>query len=157
MRKGLLIIGAVLLVVAVILFLIYALIMSSSEYAPFSVTLQPGERVEIGTFTSSEMITVSYTDSINEPLEPYITSGYRLYNVINRANEFIVTYIPQGGVSTLYLVNNYTEPVSITGLVEVSPSPFSTEPEAMDAAILLAGLAGIVLLILGAVLKPKKK
>ena len=155
MRKGLLIIGAVLLVVAVILFLIYTLMMSSGEYGSLSATLQPGERVEIGTITSSEQIAVFYTDSINEPLEPYVTSGN--YNVFNRANEFFVMYTPPSGAGTLYLVNNYTEPVSITALVEVSLSPFSTESEAMAGVIFLAGLAGIVLLILGAVLKPRKK
>ena len=155
MRKGLLIIGAVLLVVAVILFLVYSLMMSSGEYESFSATLQPGERVKVGTITSSEALTVFYTDSINEPLQPYVTAGN--YSTISKAGRFAVMYILQSGIGTLYLVNNYTEPVSITALVEVSLSPYSTESMLMASAIFLAGLAGIVLLILGAVLKPKKR
>ena len=155
MRKGLLIIGAVLLVVAVILFLIYTLMMSSGEYGSLSATLQPGERVEIGTITSSEVLTVSYMDSINKPLQPYVTAGN--YYESSKAGGYVVMYILQSGEGTLYLVNNYTEPVSITALVKVSPSPYSTESEAMGGVIFLAGLAGIVLLILGAVLKPRKK
>ena len=53
-------------------------------------------------------------------------------------------------------MNNYSEPVSITALVAVTII-FTTETTLLMAIAILAGLAGIILIILGAVLKPKKR
>mgnify|MGYP001770773457 FL=1 len=155
MRKGLLIIGAVLLVVAVILGIFTGmLIASSTRYWKFSVTLQPGERIKVGTISSSQSLTVFYVDSINESLQPYVTAGS--YYAISRAGHFAVTYNPHSGIGTLYLINNYSEPVSIVALVAVT-TIFTTETDLLMAITILAGLAGIILIILGAVLKPRKK
>ena len=75
------------------LFLNGMLIASSTRYWKFSATLQPGERIKVGTISSSQSLTVFYVDSINESLQPYVTAGS--YYATGKAGHFAVTYSPR--------------------------------------------------------------
>lgn len=63
----------------------------------------------------------------------------------------------ESGVGTLYLVSNYSTPVQVTALVHVGPSPYSTTAMVFDGVMFLVGIAGMVLTIMGAVSRPKRR
>ncbi len=101
---------------------------------------------------------MSYMDSINKSLDFYVTAppnASQRYIIFQRYvyGLYVVTCSPIGnGTGTLYLVNNYTVPVTITyyiyhGLASVGLFLLMS---------IVIGIIGVVLAILGAVLKPRK-
>ncbi|MGC8543280.1 MAG: hypothetical protein ACP5NQ_05020, partial [Vulcanisaeta sp.] len=106
MRKGLLMAGIVLIVVAVILFFVSGYIIARQvRPVSMSTTLGPGANVSIGTATPGKVLTVVYTDSINRPLEVYTTEPGVL-KVVSINGKYTVAYTVISGEGVLYLMNN---------------------------------------------------
>ncbi len=151
--------GVVLIVVAIVIFVFGMYILARQvRLTVMTVTLSPGEEIAVGVVSPGKVFTMSYMDSINKSLEFYVTAppnAPQRYIIFQRYvyGLYVVTCSLIGnGTGTLYLVNNYTVPVTITyyiyhGLVSVGSFLLMS---------IVIGIIGVVLAILGAVLKPRK-
>lgn len=147
--------GLVLIVLAVVLFMIGAYVISKS-FRPVSATveLSPGENVTIGAASPGKALTTYYMDSINKSLEVNTTEPGLIENLYT-SGRYVVIYTITNGTGTLYLVNNYTVPVTVEYNV-VSLSIYSSIASGFLVIIsIIIGIIGVILAILGAVLKPK--
>lgn len=98
-------------------------------------------------------MTVSYTDSINKPpLEIYVTAPPGQWSQKYVNGYYVVAYAVLSGKGNLYLINNYSIPVTVTYYI-ISGLRTGGVFELMGIVI---GIIGVILAILGAVLKPKR-
>ncbi len=75
---------------------------------------------------------------------------------VGRRWAITVAYTVVSGEGVLYLVNNYSTPVSVQ--YSIVPVPITSSliiGELMGMASMVLGIIGVILVILGAVLKPK--
>ncbi|MGC8542952.1 MAG: hypothetical protein ACP5NQ_03335 [Vulcanisaeta sp.] len=162
MRKGLLIAGAVLIVLAIVIFFIGVYLSSgvTSNLASIvagirnEAVMKPGSSISIGNASSGVAIVVIYNDTLRKPLNIVTTTNTGLImNNIPVDEQYMVVYSPPTGSGALYLVNNYSEGLTIYytyGTINIA----SLMPLAVSTFLGLgAGIVGVVLLILGVVLR----
>ncbi|MFB6470204.1 MAG: hypothetical protein TU36_003070 [Vulcanisaeta sp. AZ3] len=162
MRKGLLIVGIVLIVLAVVIFFLGIYLSTSFTQSVTSLvtkarseaTLTPDSSIHISNVSSGETLMIIYNDTLEKPLETVTTApgGLKIAFIYG---QYMVAYVPVSSVGSLSLVNNYSEPVtvyytySVASFSSLAPLLFSM------AIVFVMGIAGIILAVLGAVLKSK--
>ena len=150
-----LIAGVVLIVIAAMAFFAAAYTLSGMVSHMRTITLGPGGRVMVGTVSSGGLLVVVYTDSIGKPLETY-TTVLGILKSSTYSGMYAVAYTVLSGTGTLYLMNNYSTPITVKyGLVSSTIASLIISDLVVLMAIIL-GVIGIILVILGAVLKPKR-
>ncbi|ADY01548.1 hypothetical protein VMUT_1343 [Vulcanisaeta moutnovskia 768-28] len=157
MRRGLLIVGVILIIVAIVIFVVSTYVVARQvKPATMAVTLSPGDNVTVGTASLGKVLTVVYTDSINQPLETYITVPGILKTIYSNG-QYVVAYTVTTGTGTLYLVNNYSVPVTIKySIIGVSVTSSIIIAGALAFVAIIIGVVGVILAILGAVLRSRK-
>lgn len=147
-----LITGAVLIVIAVLVFAIGVyMVLTQAKITVTTATLPPGGNITLGTANPDRILTVSYMDSINKPLEIYVTApGQWSQKYVN--GYYVVAYAVLSGKGNLYLINNYSIPVTVTYYI-ISGLRTGGAFELMGIVI---GIIGVILAILGAVLRPRR-
>lgn len=160
MRKGLLIMGITLIVLAVVVFFVGIYLSSGLTTSVTSLvtsprnetTLKPGSSINVGTASADETLIVMYNDTLDQPLQVSTTSPGAL-TVETIEGQYVIIYAPETGAGSLYLVNNYSQYATVYysyGVINVS----SALPLFVSlVASIGIGLAGVVLAILGAVLR----
>ncbi len=154
-----LITGMVLLVIAIALFAIgftgAAKVIGTPSSSPKTISLSPGDEILIGSVEAGTALGMVYNDSLNKPLGVNYTSpGYLSTTQVDGL--YVVTYAPLSGVGDLYLVNNYTTTVSVTyRVISISASSGLITSGVMIFLSIVIGIVGLILTILGAVLKPR--
>ncbi|MCG2864535.1 MAG: hypothetical protein RXN89_02100 [Vulcanisaeta sp.] len=160
MRKGLLIIGVSLIVLAAVIFFVGTYLSSGITSrveslvteAPHITTVGPGISIPITNVSGYTAIMVIYNDSLGRPLQ-VITPGPGALETNVVYGKYVIIYAPEVSSGELRLMNNYSEVVTVYytyGTVNVS----SLAPLALSVLIALGlGIAGVVLLILGALMK----
>ncbi len=114
----------------------------------------PNSSITIAVPENGAAIMIIYNDTLGKPLQ-VVTSGPGQLETENVEGQYVVVYVPETSPGTLSMVNNYSESVMVYytyGTINVNTlMPF------VLSSIVSIGLviAGVVLLILGAVLKSK--
>ncbi len=93
---------------------------------------------------------------MNKPLEVNITEP-GLVEHLYASGHYVVIYTPTTGSGTLYLINNYSIPITVTYNVVGLPIYSSMVSGFLVLISIIIGIIGIILAILGAVLRPKPK
>ncbi|ABW01865.1 hypothetical protein [Caldivirga maquilingensis] len=156
MMRGLLITGIALIVAALVLFIVGAYAISRS-FKPLTttVTLNPGENETIGVATPGRALTMYYTDSINKPLRVYTNeSGFMATTY--RAGYYVVVFTILNGTSALYLINNYSAPVTVKYSIVNLALSSSIVSGVLVIVSIVVGIIGVILIILGLVLRSSK-
>ncbi len=150
--------GVVLIVLAVVMYVVGTYVVSRLVMPTMmTVTLSPGGNVTVGTASPGEVLTVVYTDSINQPPLETFTSMPGVLKTMYTSGHYVVAYTVLSGTGTLYLVNNYSIPVTVKySIVGVSITSSLLIGGMLILFALVIGIIGVVLAILGAVLKPRK-
>ncbi len=167
--------GIALIVVAVVLFIIGTYIIGKTfKPSTIAVTLSPGENVTIGVASPGKVLTVYYSSSINKPLKISTNKSNIYYSeflnaplkVYNNESGFIVTTYRDGyyvivftmlnGTGALYLVNNYSMPITIKYSIANLMISSSILGGVLFLLSIVIGIVGVVLIILGLVLKSSK-
>ncbi|MGC8606524.1 MAG: hypothetical protein ACP5GZ_00070 [Vulcanisaeta sp.] len=162
MRKGLLITGAVIIILGVVIFFIGIYLSSGITSGIASLVtgihnetmISPGSSIVVNTNETGAAVTVVYNDTLGKPLQ-VITSGPGQLEVESVEGQYVVIYVPEASPSTLSLVNNYSENAMVYytyGAININ----TLMPLALSTIISIGLIiVGIILLILGAVLKSK--
>ena len=147
--------GVVLIIIAAVAFFAATYMLSSMVSHMRTITLNPGDKVMVGTVSSGGLLIVVYTDSIGKPLETYTTVPGVLKSS-TYSGMYVAAYTVLSGIGTLYLMNNYSTPITVKyGLLSSTAASLITSGLVVLMAIIL-GVIGIILVILGAILKPKQ-
>ncbi|WP_291766485.1 hypothetical protein [Caldivirga sp. UBA161] len=156
MRRGLLVAGIALIVVALVFFIVGAYIIGKT-FKPLTTTaaLNPGENITIGVASPGKALTIYYSSSINKPLRIYSNeSGFMITTY--RDGYYVVVFTMLNGTSVLYLINNYSVPITIkystANLVIIS----SIAGGVLILLSIVVGVVGVILIILGLVLKSSR-
>ncbi|WP_054842824.1 hypothetical protein [Vulcanisaeta distributa] len=163
MRKGLLITGGALIVLGIAIFFIGIYLSSGITSGVEALVtggvrnetlVPPNSSITIAVPENGAAIMIIYNDTLGKPLQ-VVTSGPGQLETENVEGQYVVVYVPETSPGTLSMVNNYSESVMVYytyGTINVNTlMPF------VLSSIVSIGLviAGVVLLILGAVLKSK--
>jgi hypothetical protein len=168
-RKGIVIIGAVLLAAGIIIAAVglysatqgFGSVITSFTGTPNnSVTLAPGDNVSVGSFRLGVLALVAYTDNTSVPIK--ISAGGSTSTVArpvirNGTTTFVAAIPGLSNVSQpILLINNQTIPLA----VKYSFSESSLGLLASSGLLILAGgglfVVGLIILIVGFVMKGKE-
>ncbi|BBD72344.1 hypothetical protein HS1genome_0733 [Sulfodiicoccus acidiphilus] len=163
MRRNVVIIGAIILVIGVVLFLVIGPLLAVPTLSKLNLEnithpsivrqLSVGESLSLGPFKGGEGIIFSFNDSADVPLEVK-TTGVTQVRTIN--DTFVAIALPTAS-SNITLTNNYTAPITV----------YYSEPSVLPSlGAFLGGIVGVLLgivllivgvivLIVGFVLRPK--
>ena len=171
MRRGFLVAGLVLIVLALLIFIVGAYGIGKS-FRPITanVTLNPGESIRIGAATPGSTLVLYYIDSLGKPLEAYInvngvnltatanglvsisTNETGLVASLRRSGYYIVVFAPSNTTGSIYLMNNYSTPITVNyGVVSLNTYSAILTGLLVILSILL-GIVGLVLVVLGVVM-----
>jgi len=159
-RKGLLITGAALIIAAVAVFLLGIYLSTDIvrnitliiTEVPYSAELRPEASIPITNVSEGVAVLVIYNDTLGRPLQ-VVTPGSGMFveQLVN--DKYAILYVPEVSSGTLWLRNNYSVDVMVYytyGAVNIG----SLTPLALSTLVTLGlGIAGVVLLILGALLR----
>jgi len=161
MRKGLLIIGVSLIALAAITFfagiylssgIITSGVRSLVTETPHMATVGPGSSIPITNVSGHTVVIVVYNDSLGRPLQVIIPGPGTLETKVVYG-KYVFIYTPEVSSGELRLMNNYSEVVTVY-YTYVTVNVSSLAPLALSVLIALGlGIAGIVLLILGALMR----
>ena len=159
MRRGLLIIGGVLIVLGIAIFFIGIYLSSSITSSVASLVtgvrnesmITPGSSIVVSIPNTSVAVMVIYNDTLGKPLQVVSSPGQLETKGIE--GQYVVIYIPETGPGELSLVNNYSENVVVYytyGTINVG----SLLPLVLSTLVSIGlVIVGVILLILGAVLR----
>lgn len=156
--KTLVIIGGILLIVAIALGAIgftritspLAGFMSKyQESAKQTITIPPSKSIEISNISSTQITLIIYNTTIGALKVMYEFNGANNTATQASSNRMFVAMI-QPGSSAVFLVNNYTTPISVSYVAFPVTSTLITGGVMIFAAIIL-GIVGIIVLIVGGV------
>ena len=148
--------GVALIAVAIAFFIIGAYI-TAKTFKPLitTATLNPGENITIGIASPGRALTIYYSSSINKPLKIYSNeSGFMITTYRNGYYAIVFTIL--NGTSVLYLINNYSIPVAIKYSIANLAISSTIAGGVLVLLSIVIGIVGIILIILGLILKPRK-